>query len=118
MNCVRKIIKGDATRRNIKETTSTDFSIQGVHDGTTEIKYWSYSITRLIESKRVRHRLISRQPSHDACWVEVSGSFLSSPPAVPKTWKVDDFQPMPLRASNWASSSINPAESISGAKVC
>ena len=43
------------TRRNIKETTSSDFNIQGVHDGTAKIKYWSYYITRLIESKRVRH---------------------------------------------------------------
>ena len=39
-------------------------------------------------------------------------------PAVPKVWKVDDFQSMPLSASNWASSSINLAGSISGAKVC
>ena len=84
--------KGD----NFNKTSS----IQGVHDGTTKIKCWSYSITRLIESKRVRHCLISCQQSYDACWVEVSGSSLSSPPAVPKTWKVDDFQWMPLRASN------------------
>ena len=95
-----------------------DFSMQRVHDGTAKIKYWSYSITRLIESKRVRHCFISRQPSYDACWVEVSGSSLPSPPVDPKTRKVDDFQSMPLRASNWASSSINPAGSISGAKVC
>ena len=88
------------TRRNIKETTSIDFSIQGVHDGTVKIKCWSYSITRLIEPKRVRHCLINRQPNYDAYWVEVSGSSLSSPPAVPKVWKVDDFQSMPLRASN------------------
>ena len=88
------------TRGNIKETTSMDFSIQRVHDGTTKLKCWSYSITRLIESKRVKHCLISRLQSYDACWVEVSGSSLSSPPAVPKSWKVDDFQSMPLRASN------------------
>ena len=88
------------TRRNIKETTSIDFSIQYVHDGTAKIKCWTYSITRLIESKRVEHCLVSRLQSYDACRVEVSGSFLSSPPAVPKAWKVDDFQSMPLRASN------------------
>ena len=76
------------------------FSIQRVHDGTTRLKRWSYSITRLIESKRVKHCFISRPQSYDACWVEVSGSSLSAPPAVPKTWKVDDFQSMPLRASN------------------
>ncbi len=102
--------KGD----NFNKTSS----IQGVHDGTAKIKCWSYSVTRLVESKRVRHCLINRQPSYDACWVEVSGLFLSSPPADPKTWKVDDFQSMPLSASNWASSSINPAGSISGAMVC
>ena len=106
------------TRRNIKETTSKDLGIQYVHDGTAEINCCTYSITKLIKSKRVEHCLVNRQPSYDACWVEVSGSFLSSPPADPKTWKVDDFQSMPLRASNWASSSINPAGSISGAKVC
>ena len=77
-----------------------EFSIQRVHDGTAKLKCWSYSITRLIESKRVKHCLISCLQSYDACWVEVSGSSLSSPPAVPKTWKVDDFQSMPLRASN------------------
>ena len=55
------------TRRNIKETTSIDFSIQYVHDGTTKIKCWSYSITRLVESKRVRPSLVNRQPSYDAC---------------------------------------------------
>ena len=54
------------TRRNIKETISADFSIQGVLDGMTQIKYWSYSITRL-ESKGVRHCLVNRQPSYDAC---------------------------------------------------
>ena len=48
------------TRRNIKETTSIDFSIQYVHDGTAKIKCWTYSITRLIESKRVEHCLVSR----------------------------------------------------------
>ena len=36
-------------------------SIQGVHDGTAKIKCWSYSVTRLVESKRVRHCLINRQ---------------------------------------------------------
>ena len=77
-----------------------DFSIQCVHDGTAKLKCWSYSITKFIESKRLKHCLISRLQSYDACWVEVSGSSLSSPPAVPKTWKVDDFQSMPLRASN------------------
>ena len=88
------------TRRNIKETTSKDFSIQYVHDGTAEINCCTYSITRLAKSKGVRHCLINRQLSYDACWVEVSGSSLSSPPAVPKVWKVDDFQSMPLKASN------------------
>ena len=77
-----------------------DFSIQRVHDGTAKLKCWSYSITRLIEPKRVKHCLISRLQGYDACWVEVSGSSLSASPAVPKTWKVDDFQSMPLRASN------------------
>ena len=75
-----------------------EFSIQHVHNGTAKLKCWSYSITRLIESKRVKHCLVSRLQSYDACWVEVSGSSLSSPPTVPKTWKVDDFQSMPLRA--------------------
>ena len=77
-----------------------EFSIQRVHDGTTKLKCWSYSITRLIKSKRVKHCLISRLQSYDACWVEVSGSSLASPAAFPKTWKVEDFQSMPLRASN------------------
>ena len=77
-----------------------EFSIPRMHDGTAKLKCWSYSITRLIESNRVKHCLISRLQSYDACWVEVSGSSLSAPPAVPKTWKVDDFQSMPLRASN------------------
>ena len=76
------------------------FSIQRVHDGTAKLKCWSYSITRLIESKRVKHCLISRLKSQDAGRVEASGSSLSAPPAVPKTWKVDDFQSMPLKASN------------------
>ena len=88
------------TQRNIKETISKGFRIQNVHDGMAEINCCTYSITRLIESKRVRHCLISRRQSYDACWVDVSGSSLSSPPAVPKAWKVDDFQSMPLRASN------------------
>ena len=39
-----------------KETTSMKLSIQHVHDGTTKLK-GSYSITRLIESKRVKHCL-------------------------------------------------------------
>ena len=88
------------TRRNIKETNSKGFRIQNVHDGTAEINCCTYSITKLIKSKRVEHCLVNRLPSYDACWVDVSGSSLSSPPAVPKTWKVDDFQSMPLRASN------------------
>ena len=46
-----------------KETTSMELSIQHVHDGTTKLKCWSYSITRLIESKRVKHCFISRLPS-------------------------------------------------------
>ena len=37
-----------------------DFSIQRVHDDTAKLKCWSYSITRLIESKRVEHCLVSR----------------------------------------------------------
>ena len=77
-----------------------DFSIQRVHDGTAKLKCWYYSFTRLIESKRVKHCLIIRLQSYDTCWVEVSSSSLSAPPAVPKTWKVDEFQSMPLRASN------------------
>ena len=47
--------KGD----NFNKTSS----IQGVHDGTAKIKCWSYSITRLIESKRVEHCFISRPQS-------------------------------------------------------
>ena len=35
-----------------KEATSMDFSIQHMHDGTAKLKCWSYSITRLIESKK------------------------------------------------------------------
>ena len=54
------------TRRNIKETTSIDFSIQYVHDGTAKIKCWSYSITRLIESKRVKHSL-NKPPTELRC---------------------------------------------------
>ena len=54
------------TRRNIKETTSKDFSIQYMHDGTAEIKCWSYSITRLIESKRVKHCL-NKPPAELRC---------------------------------------------------
>ena len=86
-----------------KETTSMELSIQHVHDGTTKLK-WAYSITRFIEFKRVKHCLTSiimgRLKSQDACWVKDSGSSLSTPPAVPMTWKVDDFQSMPLKASN------------------
>ena len=40
-----------------------DFGIQRVQDGTAELKCWSYSITRLIESKRVEHCFISRLQS-------------------------------------------------------
>ena len=83
-----------------KEATSMELSIQHVHDGTTKLKCWSYSITRLLESKRVKHCLISRLKSQDAGPVGPSGSSLSAPPAVPMTWKVDDFQSMPLKASN------------------
>ena len=87
-----------------KEVTSMEFSIQQVHDGTTKLKCWSYSITRLPESKRVLHCLTSiimgRLQGQDACRVEASGSSLSAPPTVPMTWKVDDFQSMPLKASN------------------
>ena len=83
-----------------KDATSMELSIQHVHDGTTKLKCWSYSIIRLPESKRVKHCSTSRLKSQDACRVEASGSSLSAPPAVPKTWKVDDFQSMPLKASN------------------
>ena len=55
------------TRRNIKETTSKDFSIQYVHDGTAEINCCTYSIKKFIKSKRVEHCLVNRQPSYDAC---------------------------------------------------
>ena len=78
-----------------KDATSMDLSIQHMHDGTTKLKCWSYSITRLPESKRVKHGLTSiimgRLMSQDACRVEASGSSLSTPLAVPMTWKVDDF---------------------------
>ena len=50
-----------------KRAASIELSIQDVHDGTAKIKCWSYSITRLVESKRVRHCLVNRQPSYDAC---------------------------------------------------
>ena len=73
-----------------KEATSMELRIQHVHDGTTKLKCWSYSITRLSESKRVKHCLRSHVKSQDACRVEASGSSLSASPAVPKTWKVDD----------------------------
>ena len=48
------------TRRNIKEITSKDFSIQYVHDGTAEINCCTYSITKLIKFKRVEHCLVNR----------------------------------------------------------
>ena len=83
-----------------KEATSMELSIQHVHDGTTKLKCWSYSITRLPESKKVKHCLISRLKSQDVGRVEASGSSLSAPPADPMTWKVDDFRSMPLKASN------------------
>ena len=51
-------------------------------------------------------------------WLEASGlSFSASPPAA-LSWKDDEAQSMPLKASNSASSSINPVGSTSGAKVC
>ena len=40
------------TRRNIKEITSKDFSIQYVHDGTAEINCCTYSITKFIKSNK------------------------------------------------------------------
>ena len=86
--------------KEYKEATSMELSIQHVHDGTTKLKCLSYSITGLPESKRMKHCLINRLQSQDACRVEASGSSLSAPPAVPMTWKVDDFQSMPLKASN------------------
>ena len=48
-----------------KEATSMELSIQHVHDGTTKLK-WSYSITRLIESKRVKHCL-NKPPTELRC---------------------------------------------------
>ena len=48
-----------------KETTPMELSIQRVHDGTTKLK-WSYSITRLIESKRVKHCL-NKPPTRLRC---------------------------------------------------
>ena len=44
-----------------------EFSIQRVHDGTAKLKCWSYSITRLIESKRVKHCL--NKPPRDLQFV-------------------------------------------------
>ena len=38
------------TRRNIKETTSKDFSIQYMHDGTAKINCCTYSITKVFHS--------------------------------------------------------------------
>ena len=38
-----------------KGVASTELSTLHVHDGTTKLKCWSYSITRLPESKRVKH---------------------------------------------------------------
>src|SRR4051812_26779823 len=61
---------------------------------------------------------IRRPTDHSFCWPEASGSSLSTPPLAALSWKVDDDQSMPLNASNSASSSINPAGSTSGAKVC
>ena len=46
--------------------TSMELSIQHVHDGTTKLKCWSYSITRLIESKRVKHCL-NKPPTELRC---------------------------------------------------
>ena len=37
------------TRRSIEETTSKDFRIQYVHDGTAEMNCCTYSITKLIK---------------------------------------------------------------------
>ena len=48
------------TRRDIKETTSKDFSIQYMHDGTAEINCCTYSIKKFIKSKRVEHCLVNR----------------------------------------------------------
>ena len=48
------------TQRNIKETNSEGFRIQNVHDGTAEINCCTYSITKLIESKRAEHCLVNR----------------------------------------------------------
>ena len=54
------------TRRSIKRITSKGFRIHYVHDGTAEMNCCTYSITKLIKSKRVEHCLVNRQPSYDA----------------------------------------------------
>ena len=64
-----------------KEATSMELSIQHVHDGMTKLKCWSYSITRLPESKRqgIVLRCNHEPPeSQGACWVEASIPLRSS----------------------------------------
>ena len=61
---------------------------------------------------------MSRPAGQFSCWPEASGSTLSAPPSCSLSWKVDDDQLVPYKASNSASSSISPAGSTSGAKVC
>ena len=47
------------------------------------------------------------------CWLSFSASLSAA-----LSWKVDEAQSMPLKASNSASLSIKPAGSTSGAKIC
>ena len=55
---------------------------------------------------------------HSFGGLEDSGLSFSASPSAVVYWKVDEAQSMPLKASNSASSSINPVGSTSGAKVC
>ena len=86
-----------------KEATSMELSIQHVHDGTTKL---SVCPTLLQDSPSPKGEALFLRCNHEppknqgACWVETSGSSLSAPPADSMTWKVDDFQSMPLKASN------------------
>ena len=83
-----------------KEVTSIEFSIQHArwHDKVKMLVLFYYKTPRVQKGEALFKQATLK--SQDAFRVEASGSSLSAPLAVPMTWKVDDFQSMPLRASN------------------
>ena len=69
--------------------------------------------------KLMKHCFLAKHLAiHSFGVLEGSGLSFSTSPSAVLSWKVDEAQSMPLKASNSASASIKLVGSTSGAKVC